>query len=76
MFIMTDSVTGFSSGRSLSVAILLTSVVPTVYILWTCFLTCARAVMAVVGAVVRTDYQWGEGLRQVRRSENHSLILP
>ncbi|KAM6530511.1 hypothetical protein FSOLCH5_000005 [Fusarium solani] len=29
------------------------------WILWTCFLSSAMAVMAVVGAVVRSDYKWG-----------------
>merc|ERR1712000_178769 len=36
----------------LTVAILLTSVVPTLYILWTCFLTASMAVLATVGALV------------------------
>merc|ERR1712225_71895 len=42
----------------LTVAILLTSVVPTLYILWTCFLTASMAVLATVGALVRSDYKW------------------
>jgi len=43
----------------LSLATLLTSAVPCVMILWTCFISAVMAVMAVVGAVVRTEYKWG-----------------
>ncbi|KAI8692451.1 hypothetical protein LRP88_12647 [Fusarium phalaenopsidis] len=43
----------------ISLAILLTTAAPCVQILWTCFLSSAMAVMAVVGAVVRSDYKWG-----------------
>ncbi|KAL6247586.1 hypothetical protein RBB50_005932 [Rhinocladiella similis] len=42
----------------ISLAILLTSMVPTLYILWTVFLTASMAILATVGALVRTDYKW------------------
>ncbi|KIW97375.1 uncharacterized protein Z519_02767 [Cladophialophora bantiana CBS 173.52] len=43
----------------LSATILLASVVPGIQVFWTCFLSCSMAILAVVGAVVRTDYKWG-----------------
>ena len=44
----------------LSLAILITTAVPAVQIFWTCFLSCVMAIMAVVGAMVRSDYKWGK----------------
>ncbi|KAB8221893.1 hypothetical protein BDV33DRAFT_201893 [Aspergillus novoparasiticus] len=43
----------------LSLSVLLTCAAPTVHILWACFLSAVMAIMAVVGAVVRSDYKWG-----------------
>lgn len=44
----------------LSLALLLGTAAPAVHVLWTCFLSSVMAIMAVVGAVVRTDYKWGK----------------
>ncbi|KAJ9663882.1 hypothetical protein H2198_000642 [Neophaeococcomyces mojaviensis] len=43
----------------LSLTISLNSAVPCVIILWNCFLSAVMVIMAVVGAVVRTEYKWG-----------------
>ncbi|RMZ87729.1 hypothetical protein DV736_g5037, partial [Chaetothyriales sp. CBS 134916] len=43
----------------ISLVIMLSVVAPVVHTLWLVFLTAVMAVMALVGAVVRSDYKWG-----------------
>ena len=43
----------------LSLALCFTCVMPPANTIWTCFLTAVMAVMALVGAMVRSDYKWG-----------------
>jgi len=43
----------------LTLALLLTVVAPAAVTLWTLFLSATMAVLAEVGALVRTDYKWG-----------------
>ncbi|BDD57652.1 hypothetical protein MAP00_002999 [Monascus purpureus] len=43
----------------LSLSVLLTTAAPTVHIVWSLFLSAAMAVLALVGALVRSDYKWG-----------------
>lgn len=44
----------------LALTVQLTIAMPTVSMLWSCFLGVTMAVMAVVGAMVRTVYKWGK----------------
>ncbi|KAI1612923.1 hypothetical protein EDD36DRAFT_465068 [Exophiala viscosa] len=43
----------------ITTTILLTTYTPTLYILWTGFFAAAMAVLALVGALVHSDYKWG-----------------
>lgn len=43
----------------LSLTLCLTAVMPLANTIWTCFLSAVMAVMALVGAMVRSDFKWG-----------------
>jgi len=43
----------------LTLSLCLTAVMPLANTVWSCFLSAAMAVLALVGAMVRSDYKWG-----------------
>lgn len=55
-------------------AVMLTTAAPAVQILWTAFLNSSMAILAVVGAVVRTEYKWGKILHTVNQSQHQGLF--
>jgi bacteriorhodopsin len=59
----------------LVLAVHLSVAMPLPSIIWTCFLSSVMAVMALVGAMVRSDYKWGKHLRLAKKKIMMLMIL-
>jgi bacteriorhodopsin len=56
----------------LTLSLCLTAVMPLANTVWSCFLSAAMAVLALVGAMVRSDYKWGTFCRTlISAPSNH-----